>query len=62
MKFKEGYVPQTGDYYLYDKAFYTFTGERWDVEQPDGNGLFAFDVVGARYPFERVRDITKLLE
>ena len=62
MIFKENYIPQRGDYYLNKGAFYTYTGESWDIEQPDGTGLFSFDIIGADYPHERKKDITKLLE
>lgn len=61
MKFKEGYVPVKGDYYLEDRAFHTFTGTEWDIEQPDGNGMYAFDTISARYPYVRIRDISSLL-
>ena len=54
----EDYIPEKGDYYMENGAFYTYTGERWDVEEPDGYGRFAFDIVGAKYPHERKKNIT----
>ncbi len=74
IKFKENYYPEFGDYffekeeaiglhrkkYIRAGAYHVYDGEKWNIAQPGGHGLYSFDIIGANV-LKTKRNVEKFL-